>query len=53
MSNQIFGEKTDTVKTLKIGERTHERLKKHGRFGDSFEDIINRLMDIVEGKKKD
>lgn len=41
----------ELVKTLKIGEKTHERLKKHGKFGDSFEDIINRLMDIVEGKE--
>lgn len=44
-------EKPELVKTLKIGEKTHERLKKHGRFGDSFEDIINRLMDIVENKE--
>jgi predicted CopG family antitoxin len=40
----------DVVKTLKINEDTHERLKKHGHFGDSFDDVLNRLMDIVEGK---
>ena len=31
---------------------SHERLKKHGRFDDSFDDILNRLMDMVEGKGK-
>jgi hypothetical protein len=25
-----------------------ERSKTHGKFGDSFDDILNRLMDIVE-----
>jgi predicted CopG family antitoxin len=40
----------ELVKTLKINEDTHERLKKHGKFGDSFDDVLNRLMDAVEGK---
>jgi predicted CopG family antitoxin len=44
--------KKELVKTLKINDDTHERLKKHGRFGDSFDDILNRLMDIVEGRSK-
>jgi hypothetical protein len=39
------------TKTLKMGPKTHERLKKYGVFGDSYEDILNRLMDIIEGKK--
>ena len=47
-----FREKEEMVKTLKISERTHERLKKHGQFGDSFDDILNRLLDIAEGKAK-
>jgi hypothetical protein len=49
MSNQES--KKELVKSLKINDATHERLKRHGRFGDSFDDILNRLMDIVEGKK--
>jgi predicted CopG family antitoxin len=44
--------KKELVKTLKINDDTHECLKTHGRFGDSFDDILNRLMDIVEGKAK-
>jgi hypothetical protein len=31
---------------------THERLKNHTVFGDSFDDILNRLMNIVGGKSK-
>jgi predicted CopG family antitoxin len=51
MTKQLTVDK-DMVKTLKIGDNTHERLKKFGQFGDSFEDILNRLMDIAEGKQK-
>jgi predicted CopG family antitoxin len=39
------------VKTLKIEDSTHTRLKKHGRFGESFDDLLNRLLDILEAKK--
>jgi HNH endonuclease len=37
---------------LKVKLKTHKRLKKFGKFGDSFEDILNRLMDIAEEKTK-
>lgn len=40
------------VKTLKISDETHKRLTKVGKFGDTFEDIIKRLLDEHEGKKK-
>lgn len=36
------------MKMIRIDRDTHERLKFHGKFGDSFQDIINRLLDIVE-----
>ena len=39
------------VKTLKIEDSTHARLKEHGRFGESFDDLLNRLLDILEAKK--
>ena len=41
------------VKTLKIADSTHERLKKYGQFGDSFDKLLNRLMDIADGNVKD
>jgi predicted CopG family antitoxin len=44
--------KQDYMKMIRVNDSTHERLKRHGKFGDSFEDIINRLMDIAEGKPK-
>jgi predicted CopG family antitoxin len=52
MSKQTNEEPKELVKTLKISEDTHKRLKKYGPFGDSFDDILNRLMDIAEGKAK-
>ena len=36
------------VKMLRIDDATHDRLKKYGQFGDSFQDILNRLMDMAE-----
>jgi len=38
------------MKMIRVDDDTHDRLKQHGKFGESFNDIIKRLMDIVEGK---
>lgn len=38
-------------KTLTITDSTYERLKSFGNFGESFDDLLNRLMDNVEKKK--
>lgn len=38
------------VKIVKLKDETHARLKKHGQFEDSFDDIVNRVLDIAEGK---
>lgn len=41
------------VKTLKISEATHARLAKLGTVGDTFEDVIKKLLDYYErGSKK-
>jgi hypothetical protein len=37
-------------KNISINDETHERLKKHGRYGDSFDSILNRLMDLAEDR---
>ena len=34
--------------TMKIKKETLERLKEHGEMGDSFEDVVNRLLDEAE-----
>lgn len=36
---------------LKIKRPTRERLKEFGRYKDSYDDILNRLMDHEEEKK--
>lgn len=35
-------------KNIKIHEGTHERLKSHGNMGESFDDLINRILDDWE-----
>jgi len=40
------------VKTLKISEETHSRLSKLGNIGETFEDVIKKLLDYYEGKGK-
>jgi len=34
--------------TMKISRETLDRLKEHGKMGDSFEDVVNGLLDGVE-----
>lgn len=37
----------EKTKTIKIAENTHARLLNHGNAGDTFDDIINRLITIA------
>lgn len=39
-------------KTLTITIATYERLKSFGKFGESFDDVLNKLMDNMDKKKK-
>ncbi len=34
--------------TQKLDEETLERLREHGKMGDSFDSVVNRLLDEVE-----
>ena len=33
---------------MKVKRETLDRLKEHGKMGDSFEKVVNRLLDEVE-----
>jgi predicted CopG family antitoxin len=35
------------MKTMKIDEEVHKRLKKYARKDETFSDVINRLLDAV------
>ncbi len=37
---------------LKIKRPTRERLKEFGRYGDSYDDILNRLMNHEEERRE-
>jgi len=37
--------------TMRVSTATLERLRKFGDFGDTYEKIINKLLDMVEGKQ--
>jgi len=39
-------------KNIKIHEDTHERLKSHGNMGESFDDLINRILDDWEEEEE-
>jgi hypothetical protein len=41
---------TELRKNISIDQKTWERLKSFGKFGDSFDSLLNRLMDIVTDK---
>jgi predicted CopG family antitoxin len=38
-------------KNLNVADDTYDRLKKHGQFGESFDELINRLLDENEEHK--
>ena len=38
--------------TMKVSEETKKRLMKYGSFGQTFDDVINSVLDKVEKKKK-
>jgi len=40
------------ITSMRVSVATLERLRKHGNFGDTYERIINKLLDIVEEKTK-
>ena len=48
MSNNLTLAKT----TIQLEEETRDRLKGFGRKGESYDDIVIRLMDHYEGKAK-
>lgn len=37
----------DKIKTLKIKEKTHRKLLKYGDKGETFDGVINRLLEEV------
>jgi predicted CopG family antitoxin len=42
-------------KNLNVSDETYDRLKKHGMFGESFDELINRILnenDEHKGKSK-
>ena len=48
MTNNI----TSMVKTIKISDDIHSRLLKVGSMGETFEDVIRKLLDFYESKNK-
>ena len=40
------------VKTIKISDDIHSRLLKIGSMGETFEDVIIKLLDFYESKTK-
>jgi len=42
---------TDST-TQKLDKSTLARLQKYGKMGDSFDDVLNKVLDQLEGKRK-
>ncbi|WP_363464996.1 DUF7557 family protein [Halogeometricum borinquense] len=43
----------EKYKSIKVYESTYDRLQSHGNMGESFDDLINRILDIYENGSKD
>jgi hypothetical protein len=40
------------LRSLKVSDETHARLTKHGKYGESMDKIIAKILDYYEGKTK-
>lgn len=47
-SNKTAGKKT----SIGLSSETYQRIAGHGKFGDSMEDILIRLLDFYESRSK-
>jgi predicted CopG family antitoxin len=43
---------TTLVKTIKLDDEVHKRLAKHGTIGETFQDVIIRLLDYYDKGRK-
>lgn len=41
-------EQREEYKSIKVYESTYKRLRNHGDMGESFDDLINRILDDYE-----
>lgn len=41
----------DGLKTISVHEETYYRIRQYGKFNDTYEDILNKLCDVVDGKR--
>ena len=41
-----------TTKTIRIKEATYNELCKHGKFGDTMDDVINNILGKLSKKRK-
>jgi predicted CopG family antitoxin len=41
-------QKVSTRKSLSVSEETYNRLMEYGQFRDSFDDLLNKLMDKAQ-----
>jgi hypothetical protein len=37
-----------TYTVVRLAVKTKERLKRYGQFGESYDDLINRILDEIE-----
>ena len=40
-------------KNIKVHQDTHERLQSHGNMGETFDDLINRILDDWEEQEQE
>lgn len=54
MNNTISSQTmVENRKTMSIGVDTWERIKELGKFGESYDDLFNRIMDELEECRKE
>ena len=49
MASNLIMAKSTTIKVLKV---TKDRLDKYGQFGDTYDDILTRVLDLADKCKQ-
>jgi len=42
----------EKIRTIRLSEKTKERLKKFGKMGEDYDQLLNRLLDRIEKNEK-
>ena len=47
-----LSEESEELTTARLRKATLERISKFGKYGDTFDDVLNKMCDVLDNKAK-